>query len=80
MAVKRYPVALWTYVVFGMLLPLSTDARAGMIRYGLALFPVFIFVACACHKRLELQRWLIFVSALFLGVYSVRFIHCGFVG
>lgn len=80
MAIQKQRVALWVFVIAGMLLPLSTYALAGMNRYCLGLFPAFIFVASLCRGRPELERWLIFASSLLLAVYSLRFMHCGWVG
>ncbi len=80
MAFQKQRIALWSFVVLGMLLPLSTYALAGMNRYCLGLFPAFIFLAQICQKRPQLERWLIFVSSLLLAVYSLRFMQCGWVG
>ena len=80
MAIQKQRIALWSFVILGMLLPLSTYALAGMNRYSLGLFPAFIFLANLCRERPELERWLIFVSSLLLAVYSLRFMHCGWVG
>jgi hypothetical protein len=80
MAIRRERIALWVFVVLGMLLPLSTYALAGMNRYSLGLFPAFIFLAQLCQKHPGLERWLIYVSTLFLAVYSLRFMQCGWVG
>lgn len=80
MAIRRQRVALWVYVILGMLLPLSTYELAGMNRYSLGLFPAFAFLAAACQRRPGLDRWLIYVSSLFLAVYSLRFMQCGWVG
>ena len=80
MAVMRQRVALWVFVILGMLLPLSTYALAGMNRYSLGLFPAFIFLAQLCQGRPALERWLIYVSSLFLAVYSLRFMQCGWLG
>jgi hypothetical protein len=76
MAVQRWPVALWSYVVLGVLMPLSTQNIAGLMRYVLVLFPAFLFLAWLCRDRRDLQRIIIAVSACFLGVYSVRYMHC----
>jgi hypothetical protein len=80
MALRKQRVVLWAYVILGMLLPLSTYALAGMNRYSLGLFPAFIFLAQLCQNRPALERWLIYVSSLFLAVYSLRFMQCGWVG
>jgi len=80
MALTRQRVALWVFVILGMLLPLSTYALAGMNRYSLGLFPAFIFLAQLCQARPALERWLIYVSSLFLAVYSLRFMQCGWAG
>jgi hypothetical protein len=80
MAIRRERIALWVFVILGMLLPLSTYALAGMNRYSLGLFPAFIFLAQLCQRRPGLERWLIYVSTLFLAVYSLRFMQCGWVG
>jgi hypothetical protein len=80
MALTRARIALWAFVLLGILLPLSTYALAGTNRYALGLFPVFIFLAQLCQKRPGLERYLVFVSSLLLGVYSLRFMHCGWVG
>jgi mannosyltransferase PIG-V len=80
MAARRERIALWVFVVLGMLLPLSTYALAGMNRYSLGLFPAFIFLAQVCQKYPGLERWLIYASTLFLAVYSLRFMQCGWVG
>jgi hypothetical protein len=80
MAIWKQRIALWSFVILGMLLPLSTYALAGMNRYCLGLFPAFIFLAHVCRERPELQRWLIFASSLLLAVYSLRFMQCGWVG
>lgn len=76
MAVQRWPVALWSYVVLGVLMPLSTQNIAGLMRYVLVLFPAFLFLAWLCRERRDLQRVIIAVSACFLAVYSVRYMHC----
>jgi hypothetical protein len=80
MAVQRMRVALWAFVLLGITLPLSTYALAGTNRYALGLFPVFIFLAQLCQQRPGLERYLVFVFSLLLAVYSLRFMHCGFVG
>jgi hypothetical protein len=80
MAIQKQRIALWVFVLLGMLLPLSTYTLAGTNRYCLGLFPAFIFLAKLCHERPGLERWLIFVSSLLLAVYSLRFMHCGWVG
>jgi mannosyltransferase PIG-V len=80
MAARRERIALWSFVLLGMLLPLSTYALAGMNRYSLGLFPAFIFLAQVCQKYPGLERWLIYASTLFLAVYSLRFMQCGWVG
>jgi mannosyltransferase PIG-V len=80
MAARGERIALWVFVVLGMLLPLSTYALAGMNRYSLGLFPAFIFLAQVCQKHPGLERWLIYASTLFLAVYSLRFMQCGWVG
>jgi hypothetical protein len=76
MAAQRWPVALWSYVVLGVLMPLSTQNIAGLMRYVLVLFPAFLFLAWLCRDRRDLQRVIIAASACFLGVYSVRYMHC----
>ncbi len=80
MAIKKQRVALWSFVLLGMLLPLSTYALGGMNRYALGLFPTFIFLAQLCQRRPELERWLIFAFSFFLAIYSLRFMQCGWVG
>lgn len=80
MASRRLPVALWAYVILGVLMPLSTYNLAGMSRYVLGLFPALILVAELCRERRELERWVIFVSSFFLAIYSLRFMQCGWAG
>jgi len=80
MAVRRYPVALWAFVVLGTLVPLSTYNVTGMNRYVLGLFPAFLFLARACQGRPELERWLVFSFGFFLAIYSLRFMQCGWAG
>lgn len=80
MALAGQRIALWVYVIVGMLLPLSTYELAGMSRYSLGLFPAFPFLARLCQGRPGVERWLIYVSSLFLAIYSLRFMQCGWVG
>ncbi|MEY4551099.1 MAG: hypothetical protein RL685_7294 [Pseudomonadota bacterium] len=80
MALTRVRIALSAFVLIGIVLPLYTYALAGTNRYALGLFPVFIFLAQLCQKRPGLERYVVFVCSLLLGVYSLRFMHCGWVG
>jgi len=80
MALKRQPTALWAFVGSATLLPLLTFNLTGMNRYVLVLFPAFLFLAQVCQRRPELERWLIFASAFFLAIYSLRFMQCGWAG
>jgi hypothetical protein len=77
---KKTPMALYTFVILGVLLPLCTYNLAGMNRYVIGLFPAFIFLASVAEKRPELARWLIFAFSFFLAIYSLRFMQCGWVG
>jgi len=76
MAVQRWPVALWSYVVFGVLMPLSTNNLAGVMRYVLVLFPAFLFMAWLWRDRRDLQWIIIAASVCFLCIYSLRYMHC----
>jgi hypothetical protein len=80
MALRGMRVALWAFVLIGVLLPLSTTNIAGLNRYVLSLFPAFLFVASVCQRRPQLERYVIFASSLFLALYSLRFMQCGWAG
>jgi hypothetical protein len=80
MAKQRYPVALWSYVLIGTIMPLTTYNIASMNRYVLSLFPIFLLLARLCQGRRELERWIFFASAFFLAIYSLRFMQCGWAG
>ncbi len=80
MAKQRYPVALWSYVLVGTVMPLTTYNIASMNRYVLSLFPIFLLLARLCQGRRELERWILFASGFFLAIYSLRFMQCGWAG
>jgi hypothetical protein len=80
MAVRRYPVALWVFVVLGVLVPLSTYNLASMGRYVLVLFPAFFFLSELSAGRPRLERFLVYSSAFFLALYGLRFMRCGWAG
>jgi hypothetical protein len=80
MALRRERVVLWSFVVLGVIMPLTTYNLASMNRYVLALFPAFFFMAKLCEARPALERWWIFASAFFLAIYSLRFMQCGWAG
>ena len=80
MALRRERVALWSFVLLGTLLPLSTHLIASTNRYVLSLFPAFFWLAGVCQKRPQLERYLIFGFSFFLCIYSVRFMQCGWAG
>jgi hypothetical protein len=77
---ERYPVAMSVLVLGGVLVPLSTYVLASMGRYVLALFPAFYFIGKKCNAHPRLERFLIFASAFFLALYSIRFMRCAFAG
>ena len=77
---ERYPVAMSTMVLGGVLFPLTTDKLESMARYVLCLFPTFYFLGNKCKERPRLERFLLFASVFFLALYTLRFIRCGFAG
>lgn len=79
MAVKRFPISLWSFVLVGALLPVTTGMTAGALRYCLALFPAFFGISALCERRPELERFLIFAFGFFLAVCSLHFMRCGWV-
>lgn len=80
MAVRRYPVALWAFVLLGVLIPLTTYNLASMGRYVLVLFPVFFFLSRLCLGKPKLERFFVYSSAFFLALYGLRFMRCGWAG
>lgn len=80
MAVRRERIVLWSFIVLGVILPLTTYNLAGMNRYVLGLFPAFLFMAKVCEGRPSLERWLLFAFSFFLAIYSLRFMQCGWAG
>lgn len=77
---RRYPVALWSFVLAGVLLPLGTHNLASMNRYVFSLFPAFLLMAEVCRKYPALERPLLVSSGSMLAVYSLRFMECGWAG
>ena len=80
MAFTRERVALWAFVLLGVLLPLTTYNLGSMNRYMLGLFPAFFAFAKWLEGHAELERWLFFSFAFFLAIYSLRFMQCGWAG
>jgi hypothetical protein len=80
MALRKQRVALWSFILLGTLLPLSTDVIASTNRYVLSLFPAFFWLAQVCQGRPQLERHCIFGFSFFLCIYSLRFMQCGWAG
>lgn len=80
MAARGMPVALWAMVLGGVLLPLSMYNRSSTGRYTLVLFPAYFWLSAMCVRFPRLERWMLFASAFFLAIYSLRFMRCGFAG
>lgn len=77
---RRYPVALWSFVLAGVLLPLGTHNVASMNRYVFSLFPAFFLGARLCKRYPAVERPLLVSSAFLLALYSLRFMQCGWSG
>jgi len=80
MAKERMPVALWALVIGGVLLPLSTGTVSAMGRYTLVLFPAFLWLGKETRDRPSLDRFIVYGSAFFLAIYSLRFMRCAWAG
>jgi hypothetical protein len=80
MALRKERVLLWSFVLIGTLLPLSSSNIASTNRYVLSLFPAFFWLARVCQGRPQLERYCIFASSFFLCIYSLRFMQCGWAG
>jgi hypothetical protein len=80
MAAKRLPIALWSFVLLGVLLPLSTYGLGAMTRYVLVLFPAFLFMSLSCQGKPRQQAALVIGSFLLLCINSLNFMQCGWAG
>jgi hypothetical protein len=80
MLVRGFPIAMSALVLGGVLLPLSTYNLDSMGRYVLSLFPAFFWLGKVANEHPRVERLLLFGSAFFLAIYSLRFMRCGWAG
>ncbi|MHC5538016.1 mannosyltransferase family protein [Singulisphaera rosea] len=76
---RRYDAALPIYALVLMLMPLATGSLKSMLRLEVVSFPVFLTLA-ELGKNREVDRVIIFVSAIFLGLLNLRFSNWYWVG
>jgi hypothetical protein len=78
--IGRLPVALWTFSLFAVVLPLASGNVASMVRYCAVVFPVPLWLADATATRPVAQWFLIYLFALFLAIFNVRFMNWYWIG
>ncbi len=76
---KRYDVALPIYAILLILMPLSTGSLKSMLRLECISFPAF-FALAELGERRDVDRVIVFVSAIFLGLLNIRFANWYWVG
>jgi hypothetical protein len=69
---RRFGVALGSYVLVSLLVPLSSNALEGVGRYAVVLFPAFMLMATAKSPRLH--EAILIVSALLLALLNCLFV------
>ncbi len=75
----RFDVALPIYSLLLILIPLSTGSLKSMMRCECVAFPVFLVLARFGRSR-DVDRALVFGSALFLGLLALQFANWYWVG
>lgn len=70
---KRLRVSYALYMLASLALPLSSGSIAGISRYMLVLFPIFLWIA-GWKNELSRRAWML-VSILLLGVYITLFVN-----
>jgi len=76
---RRYDLALPLYAIFLILMPLSTGSLKSMLRLECVSFPAFFALAELGESR-DVDRIIVFASAIFLGLLNVRFANWYWVG
>ncbi len=71
---KRYHPSLWLFVLFGILMPLSTGRVISMVRFASVLFPAFFWLSEIAENKL-VERLLIYSFSFSLSLYNLLFIN-----
>ncbi len=76
---RKYDKSLAIYALLGILMPFSSGHVASMTRFVLIIFPAF-FVLAQWGENRRVDRWIVGMSAMFLGLMSTAYGNWYFVG
>jgi len=77
--IRRAPVAMWMFVLLGVLFPLSSGISMGMLRFTAVLFPAFFIIAKWAENR-SIERYIVASFSFMLAVLYLRFMNWYFTG
>jgi hypothetical protein len=78
--IGRLPVALWSFALLAILLPLSSGNVASMIRYASVVFPFPIWLADVTGDHPLAQWFLVYLFAMLLAIFNLRFMNWYWIG
>ena len=76
---RRLPLSMAVFCFLATMMPLFTGSVASMMRYELAAFPAFFLMARWGENR-RVDRWLVSVFSLFLGLLTIANANWYFIG
>jgi hypothetical protein len=78
--IRRLPVALWSFALLAVLLPLASGNVASMIRYSAIVFPLPIWLADVTGDHPTAQWFLVYLFAMLLAIFNLRFMNWYWIG
>lgn len=78
--IGRLPLAMWGFSLLAVALPLSSGSVTSMIRYAAVVFPAALWLAQVTASRPLAQWFLIYLFAMLLSLFNVRFMNWYWIG